>query len=258
MRLLENLLRKWGGALDLFFACSPEGVVTPWFWQLLRLHDADRFGSYVPTWRGLEIAAPEEFDEWVRREAARLAGEAEDRGPEDMERLLREENVLSHPRWNWTPPDRLVHEILMHMSPFHWQKDVFTEHVGDDWVPGYHFVDMALLEPVNEEAIETIDASALDQGIQILLAMRVGALSPGYRRMLETLGIEIKETLVNDRNLADFLQFAWLGSGSRTSFFGGDPLTRAQTPLGRRLRSLPSSPRLGREALRDRRWRFGR
>jgi hypothetical protein len=209
LRVLENMSRVWGGAGHLPFTQTQDPALNRTWFDVLTVYDPDYFGYYLPTFRGLQIADPDEFQRWVYQRAEEMAKESE-RDLQDFLPLLQEDHVLDAPRWNWQPSDDLSRRLLRHMSPYHWREDVFRHPVADEWTPTYEFVDVLYLERTDAPPVTPIDASVLGDDIQLLMGLRGGALSPAHHQLLLELNIEISPMQVSEANLGGALQWAWL------------------------------------------------
>jgi len=216
-RVMENFSRTWGGSGDLLIACKPDGSVSEMSWRLLELFDPDRFAHYVPTYQGFKRANPEGFKEWVRREARRLARKSGGTAAEWRSRLD-EPGFLSNPRSTWRPPDETSAEALERLSPLHFEEHVFQDASVADETPQYHFVDMALLEPVAPHSpIILPEVESIPDELALVFDTRYGQLAPSYEEVLATKGVETRRSPPSDTWLSLAVQQAWLGEPHRTS-----------------------------------------
>src|SRR5579871_5707347 len=73
MRMLENYSITWGGVQNLLVPVDDMGGMHEAFWPLVEIFDADVWAAYTITWRGFELANPDEFRTWLTKEARKWA-----------------------------------------------------------------------------------------------------------------------------------------------------------------------------------------
>lgn len=219
--MLENYSVTWGGAGDILVPVDLLGRPDAAFWPLIEIFDADRWGTYVITNRGHQLADPAAFEEWLQRESEKLAQDAS-YDAATARGMLTEDHIMNNPRSAWLPPEPFAAELQRRTAPAIRQGSVLWDSYRADGGPTGHAPDICDLEPL-PPVVRLLDTTGLPADLQVLVAMRTGALSPTYKERLSALGVEIESIQVNDKDLEHVLRFAWSGSTSATARFGLAP-----------------------------------
>ena len=239
LRLLEGLSVTWGGSHDLVVALNADGSIAPELWRLVELFDADEWARFLTTPRHLELIGEDVFERWLEPHAQSLV----DQGSLDLEgakRSLRE-FVMNDPLDGWQLPDALASDITRCTG-------VATEFGGSPPVHSYmadqppEAINVLNLQPlpprVRLPAVEHLSVE-----IQLIAAMKWGALSPSAKRLLDDAGCPIVSERVEVGNLDRLLTAAWFGparwwvrsdpgpSGEAPSAMFDDDLFFTETPF---------------------------
>lgn len=216
LRMLENYSVTWGGAGNILVPVDLTGQPDPAFWPLIEIFDADRWASYVITNRGHQLADPAAFEEWLQKESAKLAAEGSyDKA--DARRMLTDDHIMNHPRSAWSASESFSAEIQRRSGPAMRHQSIMWDSFHADGGPA-GAPDVCDLEPL-PSIVRVLDTTQLPLDLQLLVAMRTGALSPRYRERLGALGVNLQTTDVRDEDVEYLLRFAWSGSAQATAAF---------------------------------------
>jgi hypothetical protein len=187
IRVIQCLSRTWGGAA---------GIVVPMvgdvadklpdvFWPILENFDADWLSSYRTSWRGRQMANPEQFEKDANRiagEFAQSSGMSLDKARESIFTESQMHQVLD----NFVPPGAVIERVHRTLSPYR-HGDTIDQHffTADDETHR-PLVDMTRIRRLEGDGLmNVLDTSLLSERMQLLLAMRLGALSPSYSAAID-------------------------------------------------------------------------
>lgn len=210
-RMIENYSRKWGGVGDIMFPVDTDLQVAPIWIKILRAFDADRMATYQSTHRGRHMANPEAFEEWIAREAKKLADDTNE-SVEQMRQQLFADHIYRHPISTWRPAESLQSLINHWMGPFafrdHLFRDVFQADASTRHPEGCTDISDLTLEP-GELCVVRVEG--LPDDVQLLIDARLGAVAPSYRDHLGERGWAITTVDAGPESLVALLEIAWLG-----------------------------------------------
>jgi hypothetical protein len=204
--MIQNYSRCWGGSGDVLIPVADDGAIAPGLWRVLERYDPDRFGYYVITRRGQQMAAPEDFEQWLDSTARR---EANENTPYDsVQEMLQEDHIMSSPVVNWKPPP-LLEELAKRRLAAMSSRGSFDDIWVADQTPGRHYLDVAnIAEVSNGPPISVLTANEIDPRIDLMLTSRVGAVSPSLRATLGT-RVAFIDWSARPSDLGDVLDTCW-------------------------------------------------
>jgi len=228
MRMLENYSVTWGGIGDLLIPVDAAGQIHDSFWPLVEIFDADVWAAYTITWRGFELANPDQFHAWLNREARKWARK-HGGGIANARETLTADQMMTQPVGGWPPPEPLRDEVRRRTAPAVEHDSFIFSTYRADGPPGDHLVDVCELEPLPER-VRLLDTHRLPTSLQLLVAMRVGGLAPLPMQRLVDAGVAVDVVLVEDSDLDSVLRLAWFGPhasafGARRPFASSARLT---------------------------------
>jgi hypothetical protein len=187
VRVIQCLTRTWGGAAGIIvpmFGDVPDQM-PDLFWPILESFDADWLSSYRTSWRGQQMHNPEQFEKYandVAGEFAAKTGESID----DARRSIFTDSDMRRPLDNFAPPGAVIERVHRTLSPYR-HSDTIDQHffTADDETHR-PLVDMTRIRRLEGDGLmNVLDTSALGERMQLLLAMRLGALSPSYSAAID-------------------------------------------------------------------------
>lgn len=209
MRMLEDYSITWGGAGDLLVPAGEDGQVDASLWPLIELYDADLWGTYVGTARGLQLADPNGFKTWLTREARRWARKYGG-GVAEARKLLTADHAMTSDWDGWPPPDLLAEELRRRTAPVIQSDHVLFVRYRADGGVERPLVDVTDLEPLPAR-VRLLDTHRLPIALQLIIAMRFGALAPDHQRRLVDAGTVIETVPVEEDDVPVVLRLAWSG-----------------------------------------------
>lgn len=240
MRMLENYSVTWGGLGNILIPTDQAGQIHEAFWPLIEIFDADVWATYTITRRGIEMANPDGFRDWLNREARKWARK-HGGGIAKARELLTAEHMMTHVIGGWPPPDALRDEVRRRTAPaIEHESFVFSMYRADG-PPGQHIVDVCDLEPLPER-VRLLDTQQLPTALQLLVAMHCGGLAPSHTQRLVDAGVAVDVVPIDDDDLDSLLRLAWFGPLARAGSYSPRPLPTSSRPR-RSLRRTTSSRR---------------
>lgn len=208
--MLENYSITWGGIGNLLVPVDEAGDINAAFWPVLDVFDADEWAAYVITRRGMQLANPDGFEQWLSRQASEwVAEKGRDLG--QARQMFSEDHLMSSPRGGWPPADLLKAELHRRTAPsLEYDGDVLFSQFRADGPPGNQLTDVRDLEPLPDQ-VTLLDTESLPMSVRVLLAMRMGGLSPSHADGLRKAGVGIESLPVDEHNLEALLGLAWYG-----------------------------------------------
>lgn len=208
LRLIEGLSISWGGSHDLVVGLAEDGSLDPALWPLLELFDADEWARFITTPRHLQMIGDDVFGPWLDRHAESLV----DQGMSDLESARRSllETVMNDPLDRWVLPDALVSEIVRRTgaaSELSGEDPVVRGYLADQPPQTTSVLDLdPLLPRIRLPAVDHLPVE-----VQLIAAMRWGALAPTAREQLQARDCPVFDAVVDDSNLDRMLTAAWFG-----------------------------------------------
>ena len=209
MRLLEGLSVTWGGSHDLVVSLENDGSLDPNLWPLVELFDADEWARFVTTPRHLQMIGDHVFGPWLNHHAQSLV----DQGGIDLEGARRSlmEFVMNDPLDGWQLPEALVSDVVRRTGPANdigGSEPVVRSYLADQPPQGTTVLDLRPLPP----RVRAPDAGHLPIELQLIAAMRWGALSPSAEEQLNSSGCPAVSAVIDDSNVDRLLTAAWFGT----------------------------------------------
>lgn len=228
MRMLENYSVTWGGLGNILIPTDQAGQIHEAFWPLIEIFDADVWATYTITRRGIEMANPDGFRDWLNREARKWARK-HGGGIAKARELLTAEHMMTHVIGGWPPPDALRDEVRRRTAPaIEHESFVFSMYRADG-PPGQHIVDVCDLEPLPER-VRLLDTQQLPTALQLLVAMHCGGLAPSHTQRLVDAGVAVDVVPIDDDDLDSLLRLAWFGPLARAGSYSPRPLPTSSRP----------------------------
>jgi hypothetical protein len=209
MRMLENYSITWGGIGNILIPIDETGHMNEAFWPLVEIFDADLWAAYMVTRRGLELANPDAFREWLNREARKWARK-HGGGIANARRMLTADHIMRHSVGRWSPPDTTKDEIRRRTGPAIEHGSFSFSTYRADGPPGHHLVDVGDLKPLPDR-VRVLDTHRLPTSLQLLIAMRCGGLAPSHTQRLVDAGVAVEVVLIENSDLDFLLRLAWFG-----------------------------------------------
>lgn len=200
--------RTWGGDGNGLVACSSSFEVHEYFWPLLTAFDPDQWSIFQRTLRGIKLADPEKYAAMIDADVRRFS-ESLGRDEDQVRSELEHDTRLDSPLWG-RAPTAIQERIKRWYAPRAFGNPV-TSGFHADAPPPSGLVNMSDLTH-RPDRVHSIDTKLLPPEIRVMLAARVGAVSPGFKDALEARGTSVEELEVTDADLADLIEFAWTGS----------------------------------------------
>jgi hypothetical protein len=185
LRLLEGLSLTWGGSHDMVVALEGDGSLRHDFWPLVELFDADNWAQFIATPRHLELIGEGTFENWLTMTGRSLADpigvdidEAKRWSPEFMNALLDGPRLSDELLSELRRRTGLATELDTSVSVVSYCADQPAERPA---------VNVLNLQPLPHRVrIPVVDHLPVE--IQLIAAMRWGALSPSAQQHLGDLG----------------------------------------------------------------------
>lgn len=187
-RAIECLSRTWGGIGGIIVPVIGEhrDRLPELFWPLLEAFDADRLSAYLPTLRGNQLANPAGFDEYAQGEATSWA-ERTGMTVEQARRSIFTEDHMREPFADLALAEPEGERARRTLSAYFHEGGGIYEHVFTaDAETNKPLVDMTRVKRLEGANMNVLDTSLLGPRTQLLLAMRLGAIAPGYDAWLST------------------------------------------------------------------------
>lgn len=188
MRMLEVYSRKWGGAGDIV-APVKDGKVVPQFWRILADFDPDWLGFYTPTRRGRQLADPAGFETWLDDQSSAIASANPGITAAQARTMLQED--LTWPLSLWPHDGPIDREIKRRLAPIHRMDLVVGQRCHADGAVDSPLTDLTGLRELPGKQLLQLDASDIDRDLDLMLALRFGAVSPSYEKALKDCGVEV-------------------------------------------------------------------
>lgn len=191
MRMLETFARKWGGVADILAPVVAMAIADP-FWELLADFDPDWLGYYAPTRRGQQMANAVGFEKWLDETSAATAA-ANNMQAADVKRMLLED--LDSPLGVWphdaNPIDR---ELTRRLAPIHRLDLVVGQRFQANGKTEIPLTDLLGIRDLPGTELHQLDASGIDEDLDLMLALRFGAIGPSYEKALSERGVTVTRT----------------------------------------------------------------
>jgi hypothetical protein len=208
LRTIEGFSRIWGGVGNILIPLL-RGDMPESFWPVFARFDPDRLGTHEPTRRGWQMADPEGFDAWLTSQAHRWI--TRNGGTLDEARaLLTEDHLMDSPTENVGVPDDLQARVRARLAPLAPHEAVVEASFRADQPPGRPLVDLLDLD-ASPPRLQILRTDGLDPLIRLMIAARIGQLSPSYAAALTDRGATIDEIDVDGtaRDLSLILELCW-------------------------------------------------
>lgn len=200
----------WGGSHDLIVALEADGSLSPELWSLVELFDADKWAKFVETPRHLELIGESAFEQWL---APRAQSFAEHNGVDIGEaRGFLQESAMNSPFSGLQLSEALVSDIRRRTGVAT-RFDAAAPVIGyfADQAPKGAVVDVLNLRPLPRRVrIPVVDHLSVE--IQLIAAMRWGALSPSALGILDEAGCQTLRRVVDVTDVDRLLTAAWFGN----------------------------------------------
>ena len=231
LRMLENYSVTWGGAGDLLIPIDKEGEIHPLLWPLVEIFDADLWAVYAETLRGVRLADPNTFEEWLEASARNWV--SENGGTIAQARtMLSADHILDDPIGGSQMPEDLVNEITHRTAPALYNDELQTAYFRAAVMPSQPLVNICNLAPL-PNIVPILDTSRFPLPLRLLVAMRCGALSAAHIDTLERSSVDVQIIECRDEQLEALLQLCWLGSiGQGGVLLDGAPLCFPRSSVG--------------------------
>jgi hypothetical protein len=208
LHALQVLSTTWGGAGFLVLPISSTGSHHKAFDEILQVYDADVWGFHALTNRGWRDSSPAQYSTWLEASIQNniSGGMTEEQVREHFE------SDHSLDRW-WEPfqlPESTTESIGRRTSPvLDYSGEIRPDVLIFDSAPqGGAFVDAVDLDPLPEQ-IALVDGAWMSPRLRLLLAARLGSLSPQRRHALESRGVDVTDVTATRGDLRQLLDVAW-------------------------------------------------
>jgi hypothetical protein len=235
MRLVEHALaaqcQVWGSASNLIVPPGWDLRENELFYRLVRLFDPDIAAIHIPTHGDLAAVAPEERDRMLER----VSAEREELGIDENTRNRELEQLETEPVFHDTLDEHLQDVLIEAVGPLRHRAEAQLVHVDGNTPAPYPLSDVAKLDPLPASVLDV--TTELDDLSRLMLAHRVGRLTPQLRTALRERKVQLNEVKIEreydlmnlvwpkGRVAEDFLTPAALPSidGLARRFFTGAP-----------------------------------
>lgn len=182
IRVIQCLSRTWGGAAAIIVPMvgALADQLPDLFWPLLESFDADWLSTYRRSLRGWQMANPEAFEAWATREVESVAQTSGLSVEQARKTILKDRDmhqVMDDFVASAAVRDRVRQTLSAYRHGDHFENHIFT---ADDETQR-PLVDMSRIKRLEGNGMNVLDTSRLGERAQLLLAMRLGALSPSYQ-----------------------------------------------------------------------------
>jgi hypothetical protein len=214
MRVVECLTRTWGGLSAIIAPMVGDRAdqLPDLFWPILESFDADWLSSYRPSWRGSQMADPAAFDADADRFASAAAA-GTSISVEKMRQEIFTDDEMRRPLGDFAPSAAVAERVRRTLSA--WMR-------GDHGIDHHFFtadsetnrplVDMRHVRRLEGNGtMNLLDTSLLSERAQLLLAMRLGAVSPTYSDSLNTREIPRMNDRAEPADLPVLVELAYRG-----------------------------------------------
>ena len=206
-RMLENYSVTWGGIGNLSIPIRGDDVAHPAFWPLIELFDADLWATYIHTIRGLQLADPERYEQWLSTQVDQWVNEYGGTVEAATDRLTTDQTLDT-----WLSPgaipEPLANAIKRRSGP--------AMQFGQLSISSYTAGDMSSSFVVNvfdiyplPDRIYLFEYDDLPLPLGLLIATRFGALHPQHMRKLEAAGIDAEVISIEENSLDFILPLSW-------------------------------------------------
>ncbi|MGH2491524.1 MAG: hypothetical protein ACRDF9_08440, partial [Candidatus Limnocylindria bacterium] len=214
IRVIQCLSRTWGGAAGIIVPMLGDVAdqLPDLFWPILESFDADWLSSYRTSWRGRQMANLEQFE----KDANRIAGEFAQSAGMSLERAREStftESQMHEALDNFVPPGAVIERVHRTLSPYRHGDIRIDEHffTADDETHR-PLVDMTRIQRLEGNGtMNVLDTSLLSERAQLLLAMRLGALSPSYDAAVDARAIPQMNDRADPADLPVLIELAYRG-----------------------------------------------
>ena len=210
-RMMENYSAIWGGRGNVLVPCPDSGELTPAVWRLLERFDADRFGYYLPTLRGMQLSDPAGFERWLDNQASEWSARHPGTSREEARQQLVAPHILSSPLTTWRPPSSLVEEVQRRLAPLD-RTGPFELVWSADGEPGGELLEVTNIRQTGGHRLFIFRASGADPRLDLMLTSLLGAIAPSYRAKLEQMNVAIANAEVTEEQIGFLLAALWSAS----------------------------------------------
>lgn len=208
-RVTEGLSRKWGGIGDVIVPLDGESVPEP-FLDLLAEFDPDRLAVFARTLRAHQMADPQGFEKWLDEVSARDAKADGLTAAQIKDAYLRDLDSPLAP--HYSPAGPLVSEIERRLAPFRRGTLLVGMRLLADQPITSPLTDMLGLRDLPSGEIHQLDASGIDEDLDLMLSARFGRIAPGYEKALADRGIQVIRKAADPIDVPVLIRLALAGT----------------------------------------------
>jgi hypothetical protein len=216
LRIIEFLSSTWGGAYNIIVPTDGT-TISPRFWQILDVFDADYLYFYYKTGRDLKTNHPDEYEQWLQEEINKFAAGGPIGDPESTRRQIDE--LLLDVDFVEEPSAILQAELIRKLAPLHIAEHAFEKGIAAGSFPDFPLAPITKVVPNSESKPNVVVYDPKYGGIfPLWLASVVGLAPDRLTRELTDLGLSVstistaeydsfdvvveKRSLTSDRNKA--------------------------------------------------------
>lgn len=209
LRVLECLSVTWGGFGHIIVPGDRRGNAHPLVAPVAHLLDPDHWLAYHRTLRDEELGSPSSFEERLEQTVEQFVedhGGDGDAWRDDIREQLRDVTLGA-----WPPPEAFFAHAREWRAPI-WDAGYGRpKRLVADGGAGVSMVDVARLSPL-PELVLVPETSKLPLPIQVMAAMRWGALAPHSRTALAERGVGVVDIPIEASEVDTVIDLCWRGS----------------------------------------------